>query len=330
MRYQAMCCAAAILALRLTSSGQAVVSTQVLAGECTAGSHIAEGPLGSDLANRQSRFYCDSAVITTLNDVPGHTIIDFSQKESRHANPLSFAGRFESPDGKAESTMQVNTVYLHPEEATTATEGKCKTVFEGQRLTGLICGVKVDEAGRRTLALVGFDAAPNQAIHLGERPRSRSAGQNGTSVAETNRDLFPDGSTFKTLPNGTKVATLPNGNKLEELADGTTWVVLHPDGELLGVRFDLNSMPTASDFRTEVIHNLPPSDIVNAPLSEKIRVEGDCTSKTYSILGVLPYAGKNGGGLPEADLVTGPENVVRRVLPGTLMSQVFGVVCKKL
>jgi hypothetical protein len=35
---------------------------QIESGICDPSSHIAEGPIGSDLTKRQSRFYCNSAV----------------------------------------------------------------------------------------------------------------------------------------------------------------------------------------------------------------------------------------------------------------------------
>ena len=82
------------------------------------------------------------------------------------------------------------------------------------------------------------------------------------------------------LSNGTGVLILPSGYKLERLPDGTVWVVLHPHDELLAVRIDEKAMPTASSFMTELIINMPESDIVNAPLSERIQVEGGCSSMT--------------------------------------------------
>ena len=214
-------------------------------------------------------------------------------------------------------------------EATDVSEGSCKTSSEGQRLWGLICGAKVDGAGPRTTATVTFNVAPDQFLHSEDRPGFGSSGKTGQSSQEVKPETFPDGSKLETLPNGTKVVTLPNGNKLEHLPDGTTWVVLHPNNELLAVRVDQKVMPTASHFATVLIVNLPESDIVNAPFSERIQVEGECSSMTYSILGVLPYAGKNGGGLPRADSALGPENVMRRVMRDTLMSHVFDLVCKK-
>jgi hypothetical protein len=41
---------------------------QVVNGTCDSSSHTAEGSLGSDLTKQQSRFYCDSAVITFFDE----------------------------------------------------------------------------------------------------------------------------------------------------------------------------------------------------------------------------------------------------------------------
>jgi hypothetical protein len=79
-----------------------------------------------------------------------------------------------------------------------------------------------------------------------------------------------------------------------------------------------------------MIVNLTESDIVDAPQSERIQVEGECQSRTYQIMGVLPYSGKNGGGLPDVNsAATEPEGVLRKVMPDTPIWYVFNLVCKK-
>lgn len=57
--------------------------------------HTAEGPIGSDLTKRQSKFYCDSAVITFFDDYKGHMMVQFTQKQANHSPILGFAGRVE-------------------------------------------------------------------------------------------------------------------------------------------------------------------------------------------------------------------------------------------
>ena len=44
---------------------------QVVSGQCLSSSHTAEGPIGSDLTQRQSRFFCDSAVVNFFPDDKG-------------------------------------------------------------------------------------------------------------------------------------------------------------------------------------------------------------------------------------------------------------------
>ncbi len=54
-----------------------VSNVQVVDGTCSSSSNTAEGPLGSDLAKRESRFYCDTAAITFFDDYEGHVLIKF-------------------------------------------------------------------------------------------------------------------------------------------------------------------------------------------------------------------------------------------------------------
>jgi predicted aspartyl protease len=57
---------------------------QFLDGTCAPSSHIAEGPLGTDLTKRQSRFYCNLATIILFDNYKGHVLVQFGQKESSH------------------------------------------------------------------------------------------------------------------------------------------------------------------------------------------------------------------------------------------------------
>lgn len=131
---------------------------QVLKGSCDATSHTAEGPLNSDLTKRESKFYCDSAIISFFSDSESHIMIQFSQKESRHSPILGFSGRVDA----AGITMQVDNVYLTPGEPTTVSEGVCQLYFKNRHMVNIMCGMKVDETGRRTVAVVLFNAAPGQ------------------------------------------------------------------------------------------------------------------------------------------------------------------------
>jgi hypothetical protein len=125
---------------------------QVVKGTCDSSSHTAEGPLGADLTKRQSRFYCDSAVITFFDDYKGHMMLQFAQRESHHSPILGFAGRVEDNG----IMMPVDHVYLAPGQATTVSDGLCKFFFKDRHMSGIVCGIKVDETGRRTTAVVTF------------------------------------------------------------------------------------------------------------------------------------------------------------------------------
>jgi hypothetical protein len=131
---------------------------QLVSGTCDPSSHTAEGRLGSDLRKRQSRFYCDSAVITFFDDYKGHVMIQFVQKESHHGPILGFAGKVED-DG---IMMSVDHAYLTAGAPTTVSDGVCKFFFKNRHMSGIFCGIKVDETGRRTTAVVSFNAAPGQ------------------------------------------------------------------------------------------------------------------------------------------------------------------------
>jgi hypothetical protein len=296
-----------------TSANAGVSNVQIVNGTCTSASHTAEGPLGIDLTKRQSRFYCNVAAITFFDDSPGHILINFSEKEAQHSPALGFAGRIEASDPRDVGTMmRVSNVYLASGQATPVSDGWCKIFLKGEQLSGIGCGMKVEDAGRETVAIVTFNVSPGQSLQVVAPP-----------------DLAGE-SKIETLPDGTKIVTLPNGNKVETLVDGTVWAVIYPNNTMLAIQLDPNSMPTDSGFRTVMIVNLPESDIVNAPRSERIQIQGECQSRTYQIMGALPYSGKNGGGLPDVGLAaTEPEGVLRKVMPDTPVWHAFELACKK-
>jgi hypothetical protein len=128
---------------------------QFLTGTCEPSSHTAEGPLGSDLTKRQSRFFCDSAVIAFFDDYKGHVMIQFVQKQAHHTPILGFAGKVED-DG---IIMKIDHVYLKEGQATTVSDGLCKFFLKNRQMSGIFCGMMVDETGRRTTAVVAFKPA---------------------------------------------------------------------------------------------------------------------------------------------------------------------------
>ena len=54
---------------------------QFFTGACSEESHLAEGPLGSDLTKRQSRFHCDAMVRAGFDDDPGRMASGHDQRQ---------------------------------------------------------------------------------------------------------------------------------------------------------------------------------------------------------------------------------------------------------
>ena len=125
----------------------------VIDGICSQDSHTAEGQIDSDLTKRQSRFFCNAAIIINYNDYKGHLLVQFAAKEASHSQLLAFAGRLDN-----ENIMKVEHLYLGGAKPITVSDGYCKFFLKDQGISGIACGVKVDETGRRTVAIVGFDA----------------------------------------------------------------------------------------------------------------------------------------------------------------------------
>ena len=149
---------AALISLAPSARASAPSDIQTLKGACSASSHTAEGPVGSDLTKRQSRFFCDTAVIAFFDDYKGHVMVQFAQSKAHHTPILGFAGRVEA-DGVM---MALDHVYLAEGQASTVSDGTCKFFFKSRHIAGVFCGMMIDETGRRTTAVVGFDAAPGQ------------------------------------------------------------------------------------------------------------------------------------------------------------------------
>ena len=125
-----------IFALLLQST-VAFADQQVIDGVCGSESHTAEGALG------------EAAIISNNGDI----LVQFSQKESHHNPSLAYAGRMSSN----KDIMNVERVYFAPQDYATVSDGACKFFYKNKALTGIMCGAKLDETGRRTTAIVTFD-----------------------------------------------------------------------------------------------------------------------------------------------------------------------------
>jgi hypothetical protein len=141
-----------------TATGGKIDHLGFLKGTCKESSHTAEGPIEADLTERQSRFFCDTAVITFYDNHNSHLMINFLDKKAAHGRILGFAGQLESD----RITMPADHVYFEPGKATIVSDGGCTIGFDEVQITGIVCIIKADEGGRRTVAVVEFEAAPTQ------------------------------------------------------------------------------------------------------------------------------------------------------------------------
>lgn len=123
---------------------------QFFTGACSEESHIAEGPLGSDLTKRQSRFYCDALARAGFDDDPKHIMLQFLTAKGQHSRQLASAGRMID-----KTTMNVDGVYFETGKRTPVEEGVCR-FFPAQPGEQVVCGAKIDKDGVRTVAIIGF------------------------------------------------------------------------------------------------------------------------------------------------------------------------------
>lgn len=86
-------------------------------------------------------------------------------------------------------------------------------------------------------------------------------------------------------------------------------------------------IPRNGEFRTHVVTNLAESDIIGAPQSDEMFIDGNCPTRTYMIMGDVPWSGKMRSGIPMEG--SGAEDLPRRVIPGTIMDEVFSVFCSQ-
>ena len=82
-------------------------------------------------------------------------LVQFVEKEAHHAPIIGFAGRLDD-----ENMMNVEHVYLGAGggKPITVSEGYCKFDVKDRKVSSIVCGMKVDETGRRTVAVIGFEA----------------------------------------------------------------------------------------------------------------------------------------------------------------------------
>jgi hypothetical protein len=92
-----------------------------------------------------------------FDNFKGHTMVQFVQKEANHQTILGFGGAV-NDDG----TLTVIRGYFKEGTPTDVDYGMCKFFYKNGHRSTIFCTMVVDEAGRRTAALVSFDIAPGQ------------------------------------------------------------------------------------------------------------------------------------------------------------------------
>ena len=130
---------ALLLGLLFTAFLPSQNNTQLYNGQCTVQSHIAEGGVDEDLTKRRSRYFCDTAVISALNNDATHIMIQFGEKRAHHGTLLAFAGVTDK------GILDVERIYFEPEVPTFATDGACRLFFENDHLTSIVCGAEIIE-----------------------------------------------------------------------------------------------------------------------------------------------------------------------------------------
>jgi hypothetical protein len=141
-------------------AGQPIVNSnfhgfpEIIKGQCLPSSHVASGLINEDLTKKQSRFFCNSAIIMSFDDAGRHKLIQFVDSESNHSRILGFGGVTED-----KSILIVKNVYLEIGRASLSSDGACKFFYDEEKISEIVCGAKIDEGDRRTVPIVSFESA---------------------------------------------------------------------------------------------------------------------------------------------------------------------------
>ena len=183
-------CLVFLIVISSVSRSNAVASGDltILKGRCAPESHIAEGAIGEDLTKRRSSFFCDSVVISVFSDNPKHVMIQFADSKSNHARQIGYAGMMDNGE-----IMNVYNVYLEPGEPIPVADGACKFFFMKQDISGIACGAKIDQLGRRIVPIVTFDAGPHETTSSLFNPTSNEKADKNENDDPTDSDSDSSG-----------------------------------------------------------------------------------------------------------------------------------------
>lgn len=250
MKRLAVSLGVALLPMTLGVAAHAATSKSpvFLEGACDEQSHIAEGLQTEDLTKRQSRFFCDSAIMINPNNDPSRLLVTFTEKQSETRQSIGFAGRFGDKD-----MIQVERVYLGGGDPIQVDDGACKIFRTNGRITSMFCGAKIDKGNRRTVPLVSFKvnaAAQADSSKQSDKPNyplyrqsgvatctcpgtsvefvldgeggARIARANSNYAGFTNATRVKDWTVYRTEKDGMTLIVLDNGRKSRIMADPST------------------------------------------------------------------------------------------------------------
>jgi hypothetical protein len=196
----------------------------------------------------------------------------------------------------------------------TSAWGQCKTDAQGDCVTTLAPGQPItpDSCASIGKPYDGTSRAP-RCVEPGE----------AAAYAQAQAFIFPKFD-------GSSEFTSPSGWVIKQLSDNSVWATIKGADE--PVSFQLSrDFPLSGTFRTNIIMNLPESDVVGAAQSVEMQIEGDCQSKTWVPDIIENFSGKMGTGVI-TDSFAGGEDFnrnLRRVMPGGALDKAFGKIFKK-
>jgi hypothetical protein len=156
------------------------IGYQIIQGKCDPSvSNVVEGPIDSTLTGQGLPFFCDMATVISFADHKGHVLVDFSQHGPQPIPLLGFGGTLDE-DGVM---MQVDNVYLSSSKGADVVEGVCKFFYQDQHISNIACGMRLDEGGHSTVAVVQFDAAPGSVTPIPMEYGSYTNPRFGFSIA---------------------------------------------------------------------------------------------------------------------------------------------------
>lgn len=126
-------------------------------GRCTEDSRIAVGPADEDLAPYRKPYACDFAVVAITNAETGRMLVQFLNNDSSTGDIVGFGGLLQGRD-----FMEVDGIYLTPGERLTPVGASCKFFLDGEKLTGVVCGGRVEMGDQAAAPIIAFEVGDSR------------------------------------------------------------------------------------------------------------------------------------------------------------------------